>query len=254
MHSTHRYFIKLAYNGAAYHGWQMQNNALTVQEVLEEGLNKIFHDNIALTGAGRTDTGVHAREFYAHFDHPQSFDKHDLTKKLYKLNSFLPQDIFIYDIFPVRGETHARFDAISRTYQYIITTRKDPFNNEFAWFVYYDLDIARMNEGAQILLDYTDFTSFSKHHTQVKTNNCKLMEANWEKHDHLLIFTIKADRFLRNMVRAIVGTLVDLGRGRINADELKKIIEAKDRTEAGLSVPAQGLFLTNVEYPEGYKA
>ena len=251
MQSSTRYFIKLAYNGAAYHGWQMQNNVLTRQEVLEDGFSKIFSDKIALVGAGRTDAGVHAREFYAHFDTQQSFDKHDLEDKMYKLNSFLPEDIIIIDIFPVRGETHARFDAISRTYQYIITTRKDPFNNKFAWFVHYDLDVERMNEGAQILMEYTDFTSFSKLYTQVKTNNCNLMEARWEERDHLLIFTVKADRFLRNMVRAIVGTLVDLGRGRINIDDLKKIIEARDRAEAGLSVPGHGLFLTKVEYDEG---
>ncbi len=245
-----RYFIKLAYNGAAYHGWQWQENAITVQQVLEESLSVIFGTKIEIIGAGRTDTGVHATAFYAHFSHEIDFNKEDLGTKVFKLNSFLPKDIYIYDIFKVKEDAHARFDAISRTYEYMITTRRDPFRNELAWFAFGNLDVERMNKGAAELLNYTDFTSFSKLHTQVKTNNCVIMEAGWKKEDHLLIFKIRADRFLRNMVRAIVGTLVDLGRGKADVNELKRIIEAKDRGEAGLSVPAHGLYLTNVEYPE----
>jgi tRNA pseudouridine38-40 synthase len=248
---SQRYFIKLAYNGTAYHGWQRQENAITVQEVLEKGLRRIFGSKLAVTGAGRTDTGVHAREFYAHFDNRTSLKENELEKKIYRLNSYLPKDIIINDIFPVKEDMHTRFDAISRTYEYIITTRKDPFINDFAWYVFGEMDLDKMNEGAKVLMEYTDFTSFSKLHTQVKTNNCTIMEAAWQRRNDLLVFDIKADRFLRNMVRAIVGTLVDLGRGKLEIDDLKNIIEAKDRSEAGLSVPAHGLYLTKVEYPEG---
>jgi len=251
MNKNYRYFIKLAYNGKAYHGWQYQENAKTVQQVLEEALSTIFGDKIALTGAGRTDTGVHAREFYAHFDTKKSYSQSELEEKVFKLNGFLPKDIFVSEIFRVDDDVHARFSALSRTYEYLITTRKDPFNDEKAWLVYGDIDIEMMNKGAAILLDYNDFTSFSKLHTQVKTNNCNVMEAHWERNDHLLVFTIKADRFLRNMVRAIVGTLVDLGKGRITLDELKDIIDAKNRSEAGMSVPAHALYLTAIEYDEG---
>ncbi|RLD80727.1 MAG: tRNA pseudouridine(38-40) synthase TruA, partial [Bacteroidetes bacterium] len=162
----------------------------------------------------------------------------------------LPSDIFIFDILEVAPDMHARFSAISRTYEYLITNRKDPFNEGLAWHVHGQLDIDSMNKGAAILLNYTDFTSFSKLHTQVKTNNCDVMEAYWEQKEDMLIFTIKADRFLRNMVRAIVGTLIDLGRGKIDLDEFRSVIEAKDRSEAGLSVPAHGLYLTDIEYPD----
>jgi len=246
-----RYFIKLCYNGAAYHGWQWQENAVSVQQVLEAAMETIFGEKLALTGAGRTDTGVHAREFYAHFDLKNGLPKEALSEKVFKLNSYLPKDIYIFDIFPVRDEAHARFDALSRTYEYVITTRRDPFRNDLAWFVYGELDVEKMNSGAALLLDFIDFTSFSKLHTQVKTNNCKLMGAQWKQEDHLLVFSIKADRFLRNMVRAIVGTLVDIGRGRIDNQELIRIIEAKDRSEAGLSVPAHALYLSNIEYDDG---
>jgi len=250
MSSNYRYFIKLAYKGTAYHGWQWQDNAITVQQVIEEALSTIFGNRIAITGAGRTDTGVHAREFYAHFDLELQLSDKDLAEKVYKLNSFLPSDIYIFDMFPVKSDTHARFSALSRTYEYLITSRKDPFNTELAWLVYHDLDLDLMNEGAAFLLEYTDFTSFSKLHTQVSTNNCDVMKAGWEQKDNLLIFTIQADRFLRNMVRAIVGTLVDLGRGKIKLDEFSAVIEAKDRSEAGLSVPAHGLYLTDIKYPD----
>ncbi len=244
-----RYFIKLAYKGTAYHGWQWQENALSVQQVLEEALSTILNHKVAVTGAGRTDTGVHAREFYAHFDHDHDFILSELVEKVYKLNSFLPKDISVFDIFRVKEDAHARFDALSRTYEYWITTRKDPFNSDSAWYNHTDLDIDLMNEGAKILLEYTDFTSFSKLHTEVKTNNCKLMEAGWERKGHLLVFKITADRFLRNMVRSIIGTLIELSRGRISLVEMRNIIEAMDRSKAGMSVPAHGLYLVSVEYP-----
>lgn len=251
MESANRYFIKLAYWGAAYHGWQMQDNAISVQQKLEEGLSIMFREKVSVTGAGRTDTGVHAKEFFAHFNLERSFSSAELDKIAFKLNGFLPNDIYIESIFPVAADSHARFDALSRTYHYLISPRKDPFHTHSAWLVYGALDIEKMNRGAEILFDYTDFTSFSKLHTDVKTNNCKIMEAYWEKQDHLLLFHIKADRFLRNMVRAIVGTLVDLGKDRIEADDIKRIIEAKNRSQAGMSVPAHGLYLAGIEYPEG---
>lgn len=251
MGSKYRYFVKLAYKGKAYHGWQMQDNAITVQQVLEEAFSTIFDTKIAITGAGRTDTGVHTRKFYAHFDLGKQLSDDELTTRLFKLNSYLPSDIYLFDMFPVKGDTHARFSALSRTYEYLITSRKDPFNTDLAWLVHHELDVDKMNEGAALLSEYTDFTSFSKLHTQVKTNNCDVMMAGWEQKDGLLVFTIQADRFLRNMVRAIVGTLVDLGRKKIDLDEFRSVIEAKDRAEAGLSVPAHGLYLTDIEYPDG---
>ena len=253
MNIVNRYFIKLAYKGTAYHGWQWQENALSVQQLLEEALSTIFNHEIAVTGAGRTDTGVHAREFYAHFDHDQDFTLSELEEKVYKLNSFLPKDIAVFEIFRVKEDAHARFDALSRTYEYRITTRKDPFNSDSAWYNRADLDVDMMNKGAKILLEYTDFTSFSKLHTEVKTNNCNLKKAGWETKGHLLVFTITADRFLRNMVRSVVGTLIELGRGRISLMEMRSIIEARDRSKAGMSVPAHGLYLVNVEYPEGIR-
>lgn len=249
MPDRNRYFIKIAYNGKAYHGWQRQENAVTVQQVLEEAVSTIFEVPVEITGAGRTDTGVHATEFYGHFDIEAAYNEKGLEDKVFKLNSFLPPDIYIFSIFPVDPELHARFSAHSRTYEYIISRRKDPFRRELAWFVHGPLDVELMNTAASVLMDYHDFTSFSKLHTQVKTNNCRIMEAYWEEQGHLLIFNIKADRFLRNMVRAIVGTLVDVGRKKVSVDEFRKIIEARDRSEAGVSVPAHGLFLVKIEYP-----
>lgn len=249
MSGLNRYFIKLAYNGKAYHGWQRQENAISIQQVLEEGVSTIFGHGIDITGAGRTDTGVHATEFYAHFDSENEYSKEILSEKAFKLNSYLPADIYIFNIVQVHPDHHARFSAVSRTYEYHITRRKDPFRRDLAWFIHGELDVDLMNKAAAALKEYRDFTSFSKLHTQVKTNNCHVMDARWEEKDHLLVFNIKADRFLRNMVRAIVGTLVDVGRGKIDLDEFKAIIEAKDRSEAGLSVPAQGLYLVKIEYP-----
>jgi tRNA pseudouridine38-40 synthase len=244
-----RYFIKLAFNGKNYHGWQMQDNALTIQSVINDALSKLLSEEINLTGCGRTDTGVHAKEFYAHFDTCKNFTNDEKKRLILKLNNFLPYDISIYEIINVKNNAHARFDAISRTYQYFITRQKDPFDNNFSYYVYGDINIDLMNEGAKILYEYEDFTSFSKLHSDVKTNNCKILNAKWVEKEDKLIFTITADRFLRNMVRAIVGTLLDVGKKKITLEEFRKIIESKNRSDAGYSVPAKGLFLTKIEYP-----
>ena len=243
-----RYFLKLAYNGTIYHGWQIQDNAPSVQETINKAISIQIGSKINLSGCGRTDTGVHAREFYAHFDLEKSID--DREKFVFKLNSFLPSDIVLFDLIPVQAEANTRFDAVSRTYEYQITRRKDPFRNDLAFTHFGNLEIDAMNNAAEILQEYTDFTSFSKLHTQVKTNNCKIMDASWKQEDDLLVFTITADRFLRNMVRAIVGTLLEIGKGKATIEDIRNIILAKDRSKAGFSVPAQGLFLTKIQYPE----
>ncbi len=243
-----RYFIKCSYNGTNYHGWQIQPNAISVQEVLEEALTTILREKISVMGAGRTDTGVHASFFILHFESVVS--EIDSDKMVYKLNSFLPQDIAVQKIWKVDDETHARFSALSRTYKYFISTEKNPFRTETTYKYLKPLDIDKMNEAAKILFDYEDFTSFSRLHTDVKTNNCKIFQAEWKQENHQLIFTIKADRFLRNMVRAIVGTLLEVGLGKLSVDEFKKTVESKNRGAAGASAPAQGLFLVDIEYPE----
>ena len=242
----HRYFIKLAYNGSGYHGWQIQENAHTVQQELNEKLSLMLNEEISLTGCGRTDTGVHAREFYAHFDVQQVLDSP--VDRAFRLNAFLPGDIVIYEVFEVPQDFHARFDALSRTYKYYISRQKDPFSTGLSYYYHAPLDISKMKEACSFLLEYTDFTSFSKLHTQTKTNNCRIFEAYWEEHGHMLVFTIKADRFLRNMVRAVVGTLLEIGKGKLQVQDMRRIIEAKDRSQAGFSVPAEGLFLEKVEY------
>jgi len=245
-----RYFLHLAYNGKNYHGWQIQDNAPTIQAVLTKTLCLFFKSDIELTGAGRTDTGVHASDFYAHFDLPDPLDIDEIPKIVHKLNGFLNDDIVIFNIIAVKDTAHARFDAVSRTYQYHVSQKKDVFNLDFTYRIYGKLDVELMNEAAIILMDYTDFTSFSKLHTQTKTNNCKVSAAFWEKTQDELIFNITADRFLRNMVRAIVGTLLEVGFHKINIDEFKQIIESKNRSEAGYSVPAKALFLTKIDYPD----
>jgi tRNA pseudouridine38-40 synthase len=243
-----RYFIQLAYNGTNYHGWQVQPNALTVQEIMEKGVSVLTGQKVEITGAGRTDTGVHASFFVAHFDLPESLAN---TKQLEaKLNAFLPNDISIIQIFPVESDLHARFSAISRTYRYFVSEQKEPFRKEYSTRCYFPLDINKMNEAAALLLHFADFTSFSKLHTDVKTNLCNVMKAEWKRENGLLVFEIKADRFLRNMVRAITGTLIDIGRGEISISDFVSIIEAKDRGKAGTSVDAKGLFLTDIEYPQ----
>ena len=241
-----RYLIHLAYKGTNYCGWQIQPQSPSVQAELERCLGLKLGYTVSLTGCGRTDTGVHARNYYAHFDVEDGIDNPD--ELAYRLNMFLPPDIVIYGIREVDPAFHARFDATSRTYHYYITQSKNPFHLDDAFFLYGPLDVARMQQAADGLKDYTDFTSFSKLHTQVKTNNCKVMEAVWFEKDGLLVFRIKADRFLRNMVRAIVGTLLEVGRGKMSVEEFRGIIERRDRCAAGESVPAQGLFLEAVEY------
>jgi tRNA pseudouridine38-40 synthase len=248
----HRYFIRLAYNGTAYHGWQIQENTTrTVQQVLNEIFSLLLNEKVFVTGCGRTDTGVHAKDFYGHFDASVDLNT-DHDKWLYKFNNALPPDIAIKDILAVNESANSRFDAVSRTYEYIICRKKDPFEINRAWFLKTDLDINKMNDAAKVLFEYTDFTSFSKSNTQNFTNNCKILKAEWKVENDLLIFSISADRFLRNMVRAIVGTLVDVGKEKITTEQFKTIIESKDRSNAGFSVPANGLYLVNVEYPEGY--
>lgn len=241
-----RYFIEFAYNGKNYHGWQSQPNASSVQETLSKAITVILRSEIELMGAGRTDTGVHAKQMFAHFDTEENLETDFLAAKL---NSYLPKDIVIYRIIPVSEEAHARFDAVKRTYEYHIHTYKNAFENESSWYVFQKLDLEKMNKAAKMLFDFEDFQCFSKVNTDVKTYNCKIMEANWQQKDEKLIFTIAADRFLRNMVRAIVGTLVEIGSGKKVLEDFKNIIESKDRTQAGTSVPAHGLYLTKVEYP-----
>jgi tRNA pseudouridine38-40 synthase len=244
---AHRYFIQLNYNGKAYHGWQCQDNAYSVQEVLNEKLSTILQESINAVGAGRTDTGVHAEFFIAHFDTINHIK--DINLIINGLNKMLPPDIAIQKIFQVDNQVNARFTAISRTYEYRITQNKNPFLSEFAWHYKIQLDIHKMNLASKILFDYKDFTSFSKLGTQVATNNCIIYLAEWLDQPNLLIFRIKADRFLRNMVRAIAGTLIEVGKGKISLEEFRNIIESKNRCNAGFSVPAQGLFLTDIEYP-----
>jgi tRNA pseudouridine38-40 synthase len=242
-----RYFIQFSYNGTRYFGYQRQPAQISIQEVLENALGTLLRKSIKTVGAGRTDTGVHASEMFAHFDHEDPLPDNFVQK----LNSFLPPDISIRSIFPVLESAHARFDALKRTYQYFISTRKNPFKQKFhAQFLYYSMDINRMNEASRILFDYKDFTSFSKRHSDNKTNNCIIYEAEWEQREDELVFTISADRFLRNMVRAVTGTLIDIGRGKLSMDDFRKIIEKKDRNSASASAPAQGLILTRIEYPE----
>lgn len=245
----YRYFLQLAYKGTNYHGWQIQPNAITVQEVLSNKISTFLREEIQITGAGRTDTGVHASYFMAHFDSEQS----DIcqTEFIYRMNSFLPVDIALHGIFRVKDDANSRFDALSRTYKYYISTQKDPFKTEFAYYLPVKLNLEIMTKASEILFEYTDFTSFSRLHTQTKTNDCKIMQAEWHKTDNELIFTIKADRFLRNMVRAITGTLIEIGRNKLTVDDFRGIIEVKNRKMAGMSAPAHGLFLTGIEYPDG---
>lgn len=244
----HRYFMFFSYHGAAYHGWQLQPNAISVQAVVEDGLSKILGKKIEVTGAGRTDTGVHARYYAAHFETDAIIAEPE--KLAAKLNSFFPSDISVYNIVAVKPDAHARFSAVERSYEYWISPYKNPFNQGLAWHYYKNLNVEFMNVAADVLMEYNDFTSFSKLHTDCKTNNCKISYARWSKAGDLLVFSISADRFLRNMVRAIVGTLVDVGLGKINLDEFRKIIESKNRCNAGTSVPAHGLYLVDVKYPE----
>ncbi|MEG0795742.1 MAG: tRNA pseudouridine(38-40) synthase TruA [Odoribacter sp.] len=241
-----RYFIELAYNGSPYHGWQIQPGAITVQEELNHALSTLLRQEINVVGAGRTDTGVHASFFVAHFDTFSPIEH--LQQTAYKLNRLLGKNIAIQRIYPVEPDMHARFSALSRTYKYYIDKQKDPFTCEYAWRIFPLPDLQKMNEACRILFEYTDFSSFSKLHTDVKTNNCTLLEAHWEDTGKQLVFTIKANRFLRNMVRAIVGTMLEIGQGKRSLNDLRQIIESKNRCSAGTSVPGNALFLCDIEY------
>ncbi|TJY37264.1 tRNA pseudouridine(38-40) synthase TruA [Pontimicrobium aquaticum] len=241
-----RYFIELSYNGKAYHGWQNQPNAVSVQEVLEKALSTLLREPINIVGAGRTDAGVHAKQMFAHFDTNSGFSQENF---MYKLNSFLPKDIAIHTIFEVPKEAHARFDALSRSYIYRISLTKNVFDYNYSYNFNLPLDIEAMNEACKVLLEYENFKCFSRSNTDVKTYNCDIMEAKWEENNNTLTFSITANRFLRNMVRAIAGTMIDVGLGKINIAQFHDIIKSKDRTKAGASVPGHALYLTNIEYP-----
>jgi tRNA pseudouridine38-40 synthase len=240
-----RYFIQLSYNGKDFHGWQNQPNAITVQEVIEDALTKLLRAPIEIVGAGRTDAGVHAQMMIAHFETDQTLN----DNLVFKLNSFLPKSIAIQSIKAVKEDAHARFDALSRSYIYRISLVKDVFNFEQSYFFKNKLNVDEMNRAAKILFEYKDFQCFSRSNTDVKTYNCKMMHAQWSVDGDELIFEISADRFLRNMVRAIVGTMLDIGVGKMKVEALHNIIQSKDRSNAGASAPAHGLYLTNIEYP-----
>ena len=241
-----RYFIEISYLGTNYHGWQSQPNAITIQEITENCLSKILNNPVKLVAAGRTDAGVHAKQMYAHFD--SDIIINDIKSFEHNVNSFLPKDIVVRKLILVHNNAHARFDALSREYEYHISLKKNPFETDKAYFFKKSLDIKKMNKCCNIMLQYTNFKSFSKSKTDVKTYDCKIYEAKWMLNENSLIFKIKADRFLRNMVRAIVGTLIEIGLGKITEKEFKLIIEKKDRQLAGFSVPAHALFLKNIDY------
>ena len=243
-----RYFLELRYNGGAYFGWQRQPAMPTVQQTLEQALATLLREPVELTGAGRTDTGVNASYYVAHFDAAQPVD--DPARLLYKLNFMLPGDIAVDSLTPVADGAHARFDAREREYRYFLEPRKNPFTRHASWQYYVPLDVDRMNEAAAMLLEFDDFTSFAKLNSNNKTNRCCIMQAEWTVDGQgVLCFTIRADRFLRNMVRAIVGTLVDVGRGRYTPQEFRAIVASRDLSRSSAGAPAQGLFLSDVRYP-----
>lgn len=243
-----RFFIEIAYKGTNYHGWQIQPNVISVQEHINKAFSVILKSKIEVVGAGRTDAGVHAEQLYAHFDFNEVLDP-NLIK--YKANSLLPNEIVIKNIFEVNADSHARFDASKRSYEYRIFLGRNPFEIETTWQLNNKkLNVDKMNEAAKILLTFSNFKCFSRTNTGVKTYDCKIIHANWELENKKLIFHISADRFLRNMVRAIVGTLLSVGMGKTSIEEFKNIIKSKDRSNAGTSAPAQGLFLTEVIYPK----
>lgn len=247
-----RYFLHFSFLGTHYHGWQIQPNAVTVQSVMEEALTRLLRQKIILTGCGRTDAGVHARMFFAHFETETFINPEECLMIVHKLNGYLPTDIVVYSLRIVEPDIHARFSAILRTYQYKIITRKDPFLQGLAWYYPFgQLDISKMNAAAGKLMQYNDFASFSKKDTDIVGSICTMTFSGWEQLDHQLIYTVTANRFLRNMVRAIVGTLVEIGRGKWDEKKLKSILDSRDRCMAGESVPACGLYLTEVKYPEG---
>lgn len=249
-----RYFITLSYDGSAYHGWQIQPNGTSVQETLQQALSTLLRTSIEVVGAGRTDAGVHATMMVAHFDFPASEDEIcavplDCAQLTYKLNKILPPDIAVQQVRPVADDMHARFSATLRTYHYFVHLRKNPFRRRYSWQLYGDIDFQRMNEAASALLEYRDFTSFSKVNTDTKTNECLITEAHWDELEPgVWRFTISANRFLRNMVRAIVGTLIEVGRGKLSIEDFRQVIEQKNRCSAGESVPGNALFLVDIKY------
>lgn len=241
-----RYFIWLSYDGTAYHGWQVQPNGNSVQAEMQHALSVLLRSDIEIVGAGRTDAGVHARVMVAHFDFEGAVDCRQLA---YKLNRLLPRDISVSRIRPVESHLHARFSAVRRTYHYYIHTRKDPFHRFYSCEIHYELDFTLMNQAAAHLLECSDFAAFCKVHTDVKTTICKVSRAEWiDEGDGCWHFVIAADRFLRNMVRSVVGTLIEVGRHRMTLDEFKRVVEGKNRSNAGESMPGNALFLENVEY------
>lgn len=243
-----RYFVELSYNGKNYHGWQKQPNAISVQELVENMLKNVLRVDSSVVGCGRTDTGVHASQFFLHFDVDQIIDEENL---IFKLNSCLPVDIAIHKIFRVSDKDHARFSATFRSYEYRIYLKKNPFFVDTSWQVFNQCyDVVKMNEAAKILFEYTNFKCFSRSRTDVKTYNCRLIRAEWMQENDVLVFHITADRFLRNMVRAIVGTILQIGLHKVTLQEFREIIESQDRSRAGASAKAKGLFLTKVGYPE----
>jgi tRNA pseudouridine38-40 synthase len=244
-----RYFIFISYRGTSYHGWQIQPNSDTVQKTLDEALSVVLNEKISTIGAGRTDAGVHAIFFCAHFD-SDSPDLLTISNLVFRLNQYLPLDISVNSIKKVVPDANARYSAISRTYKYYISRTKDPFSDNSSWYLHGKMDITAMNDACRILFRHSDFTSFSRLHSGAKSNICKIYNAGWEESDNRLVFTIKADRFLRNMVRAIVGTSVEIGFVKMDLKEFEDIILAKDRCRAGKSAPAKGLFLVDIEYPE----
>ena len=238
--------MTLSYDGTRFHGWQVQPNGISVQGELQRGLSLLLREDVQITGAGRTDAGVHAKMMVAHFDTEKEIDCQQLA---YKLNKLLPQDIAIQKVEPVSNELHARFSATSRTYYYYIHTEKSPFERHYSCELHYPLDFAKMNEAAGILMEYEDFGAFCKSHADVKTTLCKVTAAQWHQMSpSTWYFEISANRFLRNMVRAVVGTLIEVGRGRMSIDDFRKVIEGKRRTEAGESMPGNALFLVRIEY------
>lgn len=244
--SVVRYFIHFAYDGTNYHGWQIQPDANSVQEELQKALSVLLRHDVEIVGAGRTDAGVHARQMVAHFEWDGQLD---CQQTAYRLGRMLPRDIAIYRMEPVADDMHARFSAVRRTYHYYLHTERDPFCRQYSCELHYDLDFERMNEAGRILCTYEDFGAFCKSHSDVKTTLCKVSEAHWIQVDSThWYFRISANRFLRNMVRAVVGTMIDVGRGRITLDDFRKIVEGKQRTQAGESMPAHALFLEEIEY------
>jgi len=249
-----RYFITFSYDGSAYHGWQIQPNGISVQETLQKALSTLLRMNIDVVGAGRTDAGVHATMMVGHFDLLNCEEEGgtadlDCSQLVYKLNKILPPDIAVQKVEPVSDEMHARFSATSRTYHYFVHLQKNPFQRNYSWQLYGNIDFHLMNEAAKVLLEYRDFTSFSKVNTDTKTNDCTITEAHWDELEPgIWRFTITANRFLRNMVRAIVGTLIEVGRGKLSIEEFRSVIEQKNRCSAGESVPGNALFLVDIKY------